>query len=294
MAITKTGESQEFTYTGGMQTFVVPQTGLYMLEVWGAQGGDYGVYDVKSGGLGGYSKGHVILKKGDILYICVGGAGRFYQDGGLSASGYTASGGYNGGGGVIGAQNRYSRSSGGGATHIGTFSGTLAKHGNTDGLYIVAGGGGGASGMDGGNPNGYGKANGGSGGGLNGGNGGISVDGVIANGGGQNPQASGNAAFGAGGTVAGAYAGSGGGGLYGGCSGSQSGSGAGGSGYIGGVPMIKYRGQEYTPETKNGVQSGNGKAAITLVKKAGIDVSIGDIDIIGISVGDTEVDLQVV
>lgn len=292
MAITKVGESQNFAYTGGMQEFIVPIDGLYMLEVCGAQGGDYGGYDIKPGGYGGYSKGYKILKKGDVLYICVGGRGWWYQDGGLSASGYTVNGGYNGGGGVIGAASRYSKSSGGGATHIGTFNSTLAAHGNTDGLFVVAGGGGGACGRNSDNPNGYAKGPGGSGGGLNGGDGVASVYGNIAKGGGQSPQTT-ESLFGKAGNIIGAYAGAGGGGLYGGFGGEQSGSGGGGSGYIGGAPTITYRGQEYAPETKNGVQSGNGKSVITLVAKRSTNISIGSIDIIGVSVGDIEVDLKI-
>lgn len=289
MAITKAGESQEFAYTGGMQEFIVPISGLYLLEVWGAQGGDYGGYDIKPGGYGGYTKGYKILKKGDVLYICVGGRGRFYQDGGLSASGYSVNGGYNGGGGVIGAASRYSKSSGGGATHIGTFNSTLAEHGNVDGLYIVAGGGGGACGGPAGqsNANGYGKGPGGSGGGINGGNGVASVYGGISTGGGQT--LSGSHAFGRGGDTTPAYSGAGGGGLYGGQNGDQSGSGGGGSGYIGGVPVITYRGQEYAPETKNGVQSGNGKAVATLVGKSAPPVYLGSDEIVAIYIGNKEI-----
>ena len=43
-------ESQEFGYTGGVQTFTVPYTGVYKLEVWGAQGGSVSGY---AGGKGG-------------------------------------------------------------------------------------------------------------------------------------------------------------------------------------------------------------------------------------------------
>ncbi len=74
--------TKAFNYTGGMQNVTIEQTGIYKLEVWGASGAsDNGV-----GGKGGYSIGYKQLTKGDIIYICVGGAG----------SGYT--GGYNGGG----------------------------------------------------------------------------------------------------------------------------------------------------------------------------------------------------
>ena len=39
MAITNVGDSQSFSYTGGMQSFTAPQKGVYKLEVWGAAGG---------------------------------------------------------------------------------------------------------------------------------------------------------------------------------------------------------------------------------------------------------------
>lgn len=285
MVITKTGESQNFAYTGGMQEFIVPIDGLYLLEVWGAQGGDYGSYYNKPGGLGGYTKGYVLLKKGNKLYICVGGAGRQY--GAPNGTEYSVNGGYNGGGGAIGVGGRYVKSTGGGATHIGTFNSTLAAHGNTTGLYVVAGGGGAACGRNGDNPNGYAKGSGGSGGGLNGGDGVASVYGNIARGGGQSPLTTENL-FGTAGNITGAYAGAGGGGLYGGFGGEQSGSG-GGSGYIGGVPIIIYRGKEYASETKNGVNSGNGKAAITLVGKSVPPVYLGSDEIVAIYIGNKEI-----
>ena len=39
MAIANVGDSQNFSYTGGMQSFAAPQKGVYKLEVWGAAGG---------------------------------------------------------------------------------------------------------------------------------------------------------------------------------------------------------------------------------------------------------------
>lgn len=57
------GEVKNFGYTGGIQTFTVPNTGYYQLEVWGAQGGTAKSY---RGGYGGYSTGVVYLKKDDI------------------------------------------------------------------------------------------------------------------------------------------------------------------------------------------------------------------------------------
>ena len=279
MAITNEGDSQSYAYTGGMQSFTAPQKGVYKLEVWGAQGGG------GSGGKGGYSYGHVLLEKGAVLYICCGQAG-------VNKSTATT---YNGGG---GGKSQYfdltphykptrTGSSGGGATHIATRSGTLAALGNTSGLLIVAGGGGG--GADGDGLTSGGAGSGGTGGGTNGG-GGIGKVNEWGTAGGT--QSSGYA-FGQGETGICAWAdydgganyacnaaGGGGGGLYGGRvspyannhePSSKSG-GGGGSGYIGGVPTLTYSGATYGSGTSNGQRSGSGYAVITLVKKGELPV----------------------
>ena len=234
--------SKDFSYTGGVQSWTVPSgcAGKYRLEVWGARGSDE-VYDRHGvGGKGGYSKGEVNLSNNQTIYVVVGG----YTG--------TAAGGYNGGG--ESAHSGYCNGGGGGgATHIGTFNSTLAAHGNTSGLYIVAGGGGGGSE--------YGsEANsGGVGGGSSGGNGG--GNGSAGGGGYGGTQSSGNA-FGQGGRSCG-------GGLYGGRA-NGNGGGGGGSGYIGGVSngqtiagnasMPKYSGSGNM--TGN---DGNGYARITKI-----------------------------
>ena len=199
--------------TAGEQTYTVPQTGVYKLEVWGAQGGG------TSGGYGAYSTGVVNLTGGDILYLNVGGQG------------VNTTGGYNGGG--TAKTNGYG---GGGATHIAIKSGLLSTFSSdTSSLLIVAGGGGG-----------QGKSGaGGAGGGINGNKG---VDGECTNkaGGGGSQTAGGTCVesgycnvgtFGLGGIGAGGNSGgAGGGGLYGGGSGTGGGcygGGGGGSGYIG-------------------------------------------------------------
>lgn len=58
--------SYDFGYSESVQTFVVPETGIYQLETWGAQGEN-------DGGYGGYSVGEVELQAGDVLYIVTGG-----------------------------------------------------------------------------------------------------------------------------------------------------------------------------------------------------------------------------
>lgn len=253
------GDSQSFSYTGGMQSFTVPADGIYKLEVWGAVGASGGDWNGNPGGTGGYSVGYKTLKKGTTLYICCGGYGK-----GSWAS-YGADGGYNGGGYGRCAEPREYRgaSGGGGATHIATVSGVLSSlsaYKNTGEILIVAGGGGGGGGSSG---------NGGSGGGTSGGGGDgtYGYHGGTQSGIGSGGRVNGNAGFGQGsGAESMAYGnGGGGGGWYGGVSG-FSGSG-GGSGWIGNVPSFTNAGKTYAPSTSNGVNSGHGKASITFVAK---------------------------
>lgn len=122
----------EFDYTGGEQKFHVLLDGVYSIEAWGAQGGDYSGQSV--GGFGAYSYVDVELKKGDILYVNVGGKGSPRCTGNQDCSG-----GYNGG-----AKANSSVGGGGGATHVALKSGTL-RNVNIVYVYIVAGGGGGAT-----------------------------------------------------------------------------------------------------------------------------------------------------
>ena len=239
-----------FSYTGSPQTYIVPETGVYILEVWGAAGGSV---NGLAGGSGGYSSGQVNLTKGEILYIYVGGKGK-----GATKSGEALDGGYNGGGAVTGNSSvDHINASGGGATHIAKVDGLLETlKTNQDMILIVAGGGGGA--RDEVNHNGTARwGTGGTGGGLTGG-------GAYSNYGTLNDpfeitdnaatQTSG-ASFGKGADTVSESAG--GGGFYGGYAGDSplyTGSGYGGSGFIGNV-LNGY--------TTNGVQTGDGAAKIT-------------------------------
>ncbi len=255
--------SVDFAYTGDVQEYIVPYTGLYKLEVWGAQGG------VASGGKGGYSVGYKDFKKGTVLYVVCGGEGVGLETSYVYETTQYYTGGYNGGGQgwnyghrSDGGVNGWG-ASGGGATHIALVSGTIAEIGkdtfDTKGL-IVAGGGGGCGGTNGWNNDGsdaYAKLGGGNGGGLNGANGGGSA---YSRGSGAT-QTSGHA-FGSGMP----YRSGGGGGYYGGKGGSAAGAG-GGSGWIGGVSEITYKDVTYTPSTTQGGNSGNGKAVISFVTK---------------------------
>ena len=208
-----------YEYTGDMQTYIVPATGTYKLSVYGAQGG---AGSSSSSGKGGYAYGNVELTKGTTIYICVGGKGTWDR----SVS--SCDGGYNGGGKVTGIGHQDSNmtfygASGGGATHIGTFNSTLAEHGSTDGLFIVAGGGGGL-GYWYGNPasNNYNFTSeskaGGTGGGTTGGKGSANnagLGGTATGGGGSKGLGYGGSSFGKGSNAAYGEA-AGGGGLYGG------------------------------------------------------------------------------
>ena len=200
---------EEFAYTGSEQTYEILVSGYYKLEVWGAQGGG------SNGGVGGYSTGTMFFKKGQKIYLNVGGT---------TSSG---TGGYNGGGNVTG--NVYG---GGGATHIATSSGLLSSLSSNQSSILIVGAGGGGSG------NGY--AGGGAGGII--GVAGVGDDhgtaGSQSNGGAGGSSGGEAGSFGKGGS--GSWSneslGGGGAGFYGGGSGggaANNGSGGGGSGYIG-------------------------------------------------------------
>lgn len=110
----------DFSSIGSEQSFIVPATGNYKLEVWGAQGGTAG----DAGGLGGYASGTIVLTAGQTVYIYVGQLGK-------PPSGGTA---WNGGGAGI-----CCGGGGGGCTDI-RIGGTALSN-----RVIVAGGGGGGS-----------------------------------------------------------------------------------------------------------------------------------------------------
>jgi len=234
------GISWDFPYEGSEHPFKVPLSGVYKLEVWGAQGGSYDttIY----GGYGGYSVGEVFLNENEIIYINVGGKGST-----IYHSDNVIPGGYNGGGSArsINDADVYS-SSGGGATHIATSSGLLSSlASNSSEVLIVAGGGGGSNkfvsdyyghgGVGGGmtgekpvvtNSSGYSYPNG------------LANPGTQVSGGTYMRTCGGSVcyntqsgSFGQGGGAVDVRTSGGGGGYYGGASGARSG-GAGGSGFI--------------------------------------------------------------
>lgn len=242
---------KEFTYTGGVQEWTAPVTATYKLEVWGAQGCSNVNNTLDEGGKGGYSYGNITLTADQTIYIVVGQYER--QREAATYNGGGASGGYAG--------------AGGGATHIATTNrGELKNYESYKSeVLIVAGGGGGSA-----HSNTYESwMYGGTGGGTTGGSSGQTGAGASQNAGGMagpaNAQYAGS--FGQGGNAQdwertnGDYSGcgGGGGGWYGGSGAfiyadSRAG-GGGGSGYVGGVTG---------GATSNGVQSGAGKAKISL------------------------------
>ena len=274
---------EEFEYTGEEGTYVVPQDGTYELETWGAQGGT--AVDSCDGGYGGYSYGQVELKKGDILYINVGGVGTCN----VSSS---SKGGYNGGGDAL-SRNSYKMCSGGGATHIATKSGLLKTLSDSNDSILIVSGSGGGSGSTGSSC----SSKGGSGGGISG-----TVpanncsdcgtrSGGTQTSGGRSRFGTGGFGFGAGSTTS--YSVGGGAGFYGGAGDTYEWGATGGSGYIGNSKLTNkkmycYDCTESSDEstktisttnvseipTENNAKKGSGYAKITLLGSNNSDSTI--------------------
>lgn len=253
------GYSWEFAYTGDIQNLTVPCDGVYKLEVYGGKGGG-----LSSNNLGGHSYGYTLLSADDVLYIVVGGNGKNCSWSNTN----TVAGGYNGGGnGKNASSSGYCGGSGGGATHIAKVPGLLSEIGydsfvtNGNGLIVAGGSGGQLTNRyydDGGTKHDT-TYKGGSGGGETGG---TSAGGGSSRAGTQTT----GYAFGEGGSGVKNSRAGGGGGLYGGKvpgTSTVNGSG-GGSGYIGGVPSLTFKGVSYSPMTEQNISS-TGSATITLI-----------------------------
>ena len=113
---------QVFSYTGNVQTYVVPSDGYYEIELWGAVG--------TGAAYGGYTKGAVYLKKDTTLYIYVGQKS--------SKVGNTS--GFNSGTGTSAGY------PGGGATDVRLVGGAWNDFDSLKSRIMVAGGGGTANG----------------------------------------------------------------------------------------------------------------------------------------------------
>lgn len=292
--IDKAGDAVTITYSGGIQQWTVPLTGLYRLQAYGAKGGDMpyssAYYRGGSGGQGGFAEGYLILGKDDIIYVVVGGAGAYYNRNARQAGGYN-------GGGAGSTATDYPYCTGGGATHIARVTGLLSTlSAKISDILIVAGGGGGAgSSMHEDGDDRYPQSNGnaGAGGGTTGQTSpGYSYNGKKATGGSQNKGGVNTVDNNASSVMAGrfgqgnvnwygVFAGAGGGGFYGGAAASQGGGGGGGSSYIGGVPAIAYGEKTYTSRTTQGGNSGNGRAVITFIApdKGDHTAYIGDVPV---------------
>ena len=258
------GDSISYSFTGGVQTFTIPNSGIYMLEAWGSVG-KLGACQGATGspGNGGYAKGYIRLKKGTVLYIVCGGN-----------NGSHTSQSYNGGGASCYGNNNgrhYSSGVGGGATHIALIDGAITSmtkaQFDTSGLIIAGGGAGGGAWRSNDEEAYY----------RNGGSGGASD--------------AGGGSFGAGVNSSGWFTDT-----------SGKVDNAGGGGYVGGTynkggtsnvsKLTAFKGDN--PSTTGGANSTTGKAKITLVQKSSAyygtkdcDVYLGDQEVEFITLGDT-------
>jgi hypothetical protein len=259
--------SQTFSFTGGSQSFTVPNgCSSLIIEAWGAQGASSGSSGGKLPGKGGYVKGTLTgIASGQTFAVFVGGQNGF--NGGGSAKGIGIGGGGSdirlngssladriivGGGGGGNGESGYTSGGGGGSGSCdANYCGGGAGKGDSDRYSSNAGGLNGGSSVT--NDGGL-SGSGGSGGGLNGGGGGGFGAGSSA----------GNGGLGSGGNASTggpcSYVGGGGGGYYGG------GGGAGGSNNCssaGGGGGSSWSGTLASPTFQGGVRSGNGQVIIS-------------------------------
>lgn len=119
------------TCNGKEHAYIVPYTGTYRLETWGAQGGVKIAGGTSTTGYGGYSVGNINLVKDTSLYVNVGGAGLT-----TSSASTILAGGYNGGGKGYSYSDNRGGASGGGATQtgggVGNYDGTFGQGGNCE------------------------------------------------------------------------------------------------------------------------------------------------------------------
>ena len=237
--------STTFTYSGSVQSFIVPNCATQVtIEAWGAQGGNGN--DGNTGGLGGYARGTLQVTPVETLSVYVGQAGAG-NNGSCSQTTGTR---YNGGG------QGNCAASGGGASDVRRGGTALSNR------VIVAGGGGGC---------GFYTTNGGAGGGTVGANGQThpsagsqaqAGQGGTQSAGGPGGSLSGTSgSLGVGGNGGTTYGGGGGGGYYGGGGGGgqSGGNGWGGSGGGG----SSFTGTLTNSSTQSGIRSGNGQVIIS-------------------------------
>ncbi|MBP5675103.1 hypothetical protein J6W91_02105 [Candidatus Saccharibacteria bacterium] len=123
-----------FSYTGAAQTWTVPYTGKYKVELWGAQGGSSGTFGTAGrcnadGSYGGYVSGQTSATASTNLYVYIGQHVTEEETGSFNGSTSSTS---------CGA-------AGGGATDIRTTNGAWNNAASLRSRIIVAGGGGNVS-----------------------------------------------------------------------------------------------------------------------------------------------------
>jgi hypothetical protein len=265
-------QAQDFNYTGAIQTYTIPVSGVYQIVALGADGGT-GVG--ASGGSGVSITGNVLLSAGTVVDIVVGGAGKT----GIFGSKF---GGGGGGGAFIyvpsALQPLLVAGGGGGAGYVGG-NGGAGQTGTSgqDGFSNIFGSGGaGGTGGSGGQGGSVGPNNGGGGAGWlgNGTDGAGNVGGFQGSGGGGfgPPTFAGGigatdgfnrADGGFGGGGGGGFEGGGGGGGYSGGGGGISGSSAGGGGG-------SYLDASFTDVTFGLNGTGNGSVNFSLVQGSAV------------------------
>ncbi len=88
----ETGQVFDFAHISDYQTFIVPESGNYKFEAWGASSTNQGnTYILSNKTYAGYTSGNIHLEKDQIIYVYVGGMGEKFNTSttvtGLSKSG---------------------------------------------------------------------------------------------------------------------------------------------------------------------------------------------------------------
>lgn len=260
----------DFSYTGAEQTWTVPFSGNFIIETWGAQGGDVTTTYPLVGGKGGYTKGTSALTGGATIYIYVGGKGaNIVGDNGSLSCALTA-GPFGGGGGSY--NNGGNGSPGGGASDVRVGGNALANR------IIVAGGGGGvgwtyaAGGVGGGLSGGNGTNANGSGTGAYGGT--QSAGGAVGSAGAGCTRTAGSLGQGGFGSGWSAGGGGGGGGYYGGGGGGYNDGGGGGSSYYGTLTNAStIAGNATMPDPAGGTTTGRSGAGYVRITYDNVPVA---------------------
>jgi len=127
------------SYTGNVQQYVVPKSGNYKIECWGASGGSSNL-------CGAYTSGVISLTEGTTLFVYVGQIGSGITGKAVDNPGTFNGGGPGGRGGTYG--NQYPNgSSGGGATDVRMVGGSWNDSSSLNSRIIVAAGAGGIAGI---------------------------------------------------------------------------------------------------------------------------------------------------